>query len=109
MKGEQTLECGLDGTWSSGAPDCGMSQNNIKLFHEFLYLAKNKSLMKINWFTVIKFEEDENFISSLCNIIATFCKSGYFSLVNCWEDIVGSQFDEKKLLMAKWGRSWHPC
>ena len=25
------------------------------------------------------------------------------------ELLVGSQFHEKKLLMAKWGRSWHPC
>ena len=23
--------------------------------------------------------------------------------------IVGSQFHEKNLLMAKWGRSWHSC
>ena len=35
-------------------------------------------------------------------------KEFYLEKLNIF-GVVGSQFHEKNLPMAKWGRSWHPC
>ena len=45
MKGQQTLECGPDGMWSSVAPECGRFENDIKLFQ---FLEKKKETILIN-------------------------------------------------------------